>query len=371
MTSARPATLAQLRAYAIAHSLFKPTTLPAALRRMGFVQADPIRAPSRAQDLILRHRVAGYRDGDLERRYARLDIEEDALHNYGVLSRELQALLHPREVKEKRFKIERSNPELFEPILEFVRANGATHPRDLDPHHGGRSVTNYWGGSSSAATHVLDILHYRGALRIARRDNGVRVYTVATHHRSAPDPGVNPDETVARLIARVVDLYAPVPAPSLRQLATMLRYGAPHLERELRERTVLKRAVADGWIGAINVDGLDWYLPADDRPNGDAPSLVRLLAPFDPVVWDRARFELFWGWAYRFEAYTPTVRRKLGYYALPMLWRDAIIGWANVAVEASALGGTVGFVAGHAPRDRAFGRELERELARMRTFLGL
>jgi uroporphyrinogen-III decarboxylase len=54
-----------------------------------------------------------------------------------------------------------------------------------------------------------------------------------------------------------------------------------------------------------------------------------------------------------------------------MLWRDAIIGWANVAVEASAVGGTVGFVAGHAPRDRAFGRELERELARMRTFLGL
>ena len=98
---------------------------------------------------------------------------------------------------------------------------------------------------------------------------------------------------------------------------------------------------------------------------------MRLLAPFDPVVWDRARFELFWGWAYRFEAYTPTVRRKLGYYALPMLWRDAIIGWANVTVEASALGSTVGFVAGHAPRDRAFGREFERELARMRTFLGL
>jgi uncharacterized protein YcaQ len=51
---------------------------------------------------------------------------------------------------------------------------------------------------------------------------------------------------------------------------------------------------------------------------------VRLLAPFDPVVWDRTRFELFWGWAYRFEAYTPPRLRKLGYYALPLLWRDKV-----------------------------------------------
>ena len=49
---------------------------------------------------------------------------------------------------------------------------------------------------------------------------------------------------------------------------------------------------------------------------------MRLLAPFDPVVWDRRRFEMFWGWAYRFEAYTPAAKRQLGYYALPLLWRD-------------------------------------------------
>ena len=57
---------------------------------------------------------------------------------------------------------------------------------------------------------------------------------------------------------------------------------------------------------------------------------VRFLAPFDPVVWDRRRFELFWGWAYRFEAYTPVRKRKLGYYALPLLWRDEVLGWANL-----------------------------------------
>ena len=60
---------------------------------------------------------------------------------------------------------------------------------------------------------------------------------------------------------------------------------------------------------------------------------VRLLTPFDPVVWDRARFELLWGWVYRFEAYTPAPKRKLGYYALPLLWRDRVIGWGNLSVK--------------------------------------
>ncbi|MEO7762657.1 MAG: crosslink repair DNA glycosylase YcaQ family protein, partial [Casimicrobiaceae bacterium] len=138
MTSTRSVTLDQLRTHAVVRSLFKPTTLPAAFRKMGFVQADPIRAPARAQDLILRHRVNEYHEGDLERRYARLAIEEDALHNYGFLSRELQALLHPRSLH-KRSRIEQSHPEMFGPILDFVRANGPTHPRDLDVHHGGRS----------------------------------------------------------------------------------------------------------------------------------------------------------------------------------------------------------------------------------------
>jgi len=67
----------QLRRYAVARSLFRPTTLGRAIDKLGFVQADPIRAPARAQDLMLRHRVTGYRAGDLERRYPRLTLEED------------------------------------------------------------------------------------------------------------------------------------------------------------------------------------------------------------------------------------------------------------------------------------------------------
>jgi uncharacterized protein YcaQ len=66
-----PSLFEHLRRYAIARSLFKPTTLGRAIAKLGFVQADPIRAPARAQDLTLRHRVVNYRAGDLELRYPR------------------------------------------------------------------------------------------------------------------------------------------------------------------------------------------------------------------------------------------------------------------------------------------------------------
>ena len=93
-------TLDDLRRHAVARSLFKPTTLPAAITRLGFVQADPIRAPARAQDLTLRHRVRDYRAGDLERRYPRLPLEEDFFVNYGFVPRPTHALMHPRVARQ-------------------------------------------------------------------------------------------------------------------------------------------------------------------------------------------------------------------------------------------------------------------------------
>jgi uncharacterized protein YcaQ len=98
-------------------------------------------------------------------------------------------------------------------------------------------------------------------------------------------------------------------------------------------------------------------------------SEVRLLAPFDPIVWDRYRFELLWGWAYRFEAYTPAPKRVRGYYALPLLWRDQVIGWANLALRDGALANDIGYVAGAAPSDEEYAPQLDAELERMRTFL--
>jgi uncharacterized protein len=75
------------------------------------------------------------------------------------------------------------------------------------------------------------------------------------------------------------------------------------------------------------------------------------------------------GWTYRFEAYTPPRKRKLGYYALPLLWRDHVIGWANLVVKNGTLLAEPGYVPGQRPNDAAFQRELEAELSRMQFFL--
>jgi uncharacterized protein YcaQ len=122
-------------------------------------------------------------------------------------------------------------------------------------------------------------------------------------------------------------------------------------------------------FASASVDGHTWYWPEQERSAEAEHDGVRLLAPFDPVVWDRKRFELLWGRAYRFEAYTPKPKRKLGYYALPMLWRDQVIGWANVTRGQGKPIVECGYVSGRAPRDRGFKQALENDIESLRTFL--
>ena len=206
-----PITLDDLRRQAVARSLFAPTTLSAAIYRLGFVQADPLRAPARAQDLILRQRVHDYRAGELERRYPRLAVEEDFFVNYGFLPRDAAALMHPRAPRQAW---PMSRLAQAQAVLDFVRERGAVHPAEVDAHFAHGRVRNWFGGSGRASTELLDAMHYRGWLRIARRDAGVRVY--------APREPVPPPADAAEAHARhdaLVDLaiaaYAPLPAATL------------------------------------------------------------------------------------------------------------------------------------------------------------
>jgi len=137
----------------------------------------------------------------------------------------------------------------------------------------------------------------------------------------------------------------------------------------------LKNAVerAKQRLSSARVDGTDWFWPAGEalpRRGGANDERVRLLAPFDPVVWDRRRFQLFWGWEYKLEAYVPAHKRRMGHYAIPMLWGDQMLGWANLKVVDGRLQHELGF-AGPRPRGRAFRLALDEALRRMREFLGL
>ena len=164
--------------------------------------------------------------------------------------------------------------------------------------------------------------------------------------------------------------YAPLPSRSLGQLMSHLSSGVP--QWAAHRSPALKRAVER--LPHERLGGIDWYWSGGESPlsrRWRIDDQVRLLTPFDPIVWDRRRFELFWGWAYRFEAYTPAPKRKLGYYALPILWRDRVIGWGNLSVLNGKLACSFGYVGGRAPRDAPFRRALDAELERMQAFLGL
>jgi uncharacterized protein YcaQ len=357
-------TIDELRRHAVTRSLFRPTSLANALDTFGFVQADPIRAPARAQDLTLRHRVNGYRAGDLEREYPRLDVHEDFFINYGCVSDAVFRLMHPRRGRAP-WSVTRGRH--VKRLLEFIRVRGPVHPRQVDDHFSLGTVTNYWGGSSNATTHLLDAMHYRGLLRVARREAGVRIYEL---HEAGTDrlSAAERRRRLDSLIDVVVNLYAPLPTVSLSYAVRRLRYAVPQWSGAIT--AALQRA--RGRLAHARVGGVDWYWPAGEQPGVAEPEdAVRFLAPFDPVVWDRRRFEMLWNWAYRFEAYTPVAKRRWGYYALPLLWREHVIGWANVSVLGQSLTIEAGYLAGNPPRDRGFRRAFADERARLSEFLGL
>jgi uncharacterized protein YcaQ len=359
-------TLDDLRRHAVARTLFAPTTLPKAIERLGFVQADPIRAPARAQDLTLRHRVREYRAGDLERRYAKLAIEEDFFVNYGFVPRATHALMHPRTARTVWPKARWAQAHA---VLEFVRERGIVHPREVDARFTHGHAKNWFGGNSRASTQLLDGMHYRGLLRVARRESGVRMYAAREAYEK-PETPADPAAAMDSLVDVVVQKYAPLPLRSLADLVLHLISAAP----QWADRRAPALARAKARLPQATVDGVTWLWPAGENPASrrHAPDeAVRLLAPFDPIVWDRRRFELLWGWAYRFEAYTPAPKRVRGYYALPLLWRDQVIGWGNLAVKDGALVSDIGFVAGLPPRGAAFSNALDDELARLSRFLGL
>jgi uncharacterized protein YcaQ len=202
-------------------------------------------------------------------------------------------------------------------------------------------------------------LRHRGLLRIARRENGIRIYEPARPF----DASLTADERLRNLILVVARILAPSPEKSLRAIvARYRRWGNP--------RRAVDELILDGNLQRQVVEGLPYVWQASPTNHDDGPRRVRFLAPFDPLVWDRTRFEHFWGWSYRFEAYTPAAKRVRGYYAMPMLWGDRVIGWANIGVDMKGVRVELGFVI-RPPKSRAFRSELESEIETFKTFLDL
>ena len=267
-------TLQELKHHAIASSLFSPTTLGRAVHKLGFVQADPIRAPARAQDLILRHRVKGYLADDLSRKYRSLQLEEDFLYAYGFMPIETWRLLHPR--------MQRALSAAEQRVLDIVSRRKHLHPRELEATLGRERETNAWGGYSKATTRNLQRLHYQGLIRISGREKGVRLYERGTLH----EPSLDPDERLRKLTLLIAHILQPVPQNRLNAALRHLGHAAPHL---LGRTRMVAKLLQSGEVESAETGGVHYLWPAGRIIRSEPEPVVRFLAPFDPVVWDRYR----------------------------------------------------------------------------------
>ena len=348
----------------MARSLFAPSPLIDAAKKLGYLQADPIRAPARAQDLIRRDRVNDYRADDFERQYASLPLTEDNIYNYGFFHRDASALLHPRAVSQRWRDFMAEHASLRRAVLRYLKEHEHAHPRDLEKSLASSGRVNGWGGSSSATTLLLEGLHREGKVHVHRRDAGIRVYAAAPKAIRS----LSGNARAEGLVRLVVNLYAPAPLRSLMKFARVMSDARPGVDCVKRLELLIKR----GELRAEKIDHVTYVWPADESMPDAMDERVRLLTPFDPVVWDRLRFEHLWGWRYRFEAYTPVEKRKLGYYALPLLWREQVIGWGNVeTLSTGKIAVKIGY-AGKRPSGAEatiFKRKLDAEIDRLRRFL--
>ena len=201
--------------------------------------------------------------------------------------------MHPRTLK---IKSSPTRTKQAEAILAFVRERGAVHPREVDAHFSHGRVTNWFGGSSNASTQLLDHMHYRGLLRVARRDGGTRVYVareIAAIESAATDSATAGSAfKMDALVDVIVRKYAPLPGNSLGFLVNRLQHGAPQW---VKERAAALARAKHGWgvrvFKASNGFGR-WRKgrsqSAGCRPGSASADAVRphRLGPTSPKFWD-------------------------------------------------------------------------------------
>jgi len=314
-------------------------TVAAALRHHGYIQIDPINVCGRMHDLILRNRVEGYREGDLTRHLhgpaaalaaeARIAFEHHLPSTAILVAFPLEAWPHLHAAARARTKrmgawsgrLTPREKAMAERVLAAVSEQGALGPEALADGQRGRQV---WGRSTLAKT-AMQKLFYHGRLLISHRVNNRRIY--------------NLPERV--LPAGVLALPEPSPAETARWLA-ILKLRQHRLVRLKRSELT---AVEDLVQPVLAEDCPVLYCLREDvalfdaAPKADAGSAAahpRLLAPLDPLIYDRRVLESLWGFRYTWEVYVPPAKRQRGYYALPILAGTELVGHVDPKADREA-----------------------------------
>ncbi len=311
------------------------------VRRAGCIQFDPVDVCGRNAELTLQSRVKGitrktlsdllYRDRLLvDYSDKELSIWPSEDWPYFASYRE-RSVAHGRQFP--------GIPELEEEAVAYIRKHGPVSSDTLPIEgtvfwHSSMHWSGHWHKDSQAARSVLEQLYTDGVLLIHHKTGSRKYYDLAEKYLpaellTAPNPC--PDEP-SWLCWRVKRRIGAVGLLWNRNSTAWLGISMTAEQRN----AAFSRLEKDGVISPVQVEGIRFplYMLNEDLPlmesvtAGQASLKPRLefLAPLDPMLWDRKLIEAVWGYQYSWEIYTPAVKRKYGYYVLPVLWGDRLIG---------------------------------------------
>jgi uncharacterized protein YcaQ len=303
------------------------------LERHGSLQVDPIDVAGRSHDLVLHARVAGYEPAWIDDLYARREIFE--AYNKGlslVLARELPWFGSPPSRGAQRLLAD--NAEVAERVVARIRAEGPLSSLDFAPEKGAEK--DWFGAQTNVVRAVLEAAALTGVLGLARREGSRRYYDLL--ERLLPAEILAHEVPVReRLRHRMLSRHRAHGLLSPSSGADIFGgLGAAKPDARWPEspgrRVLHEELVAAGELVPVQVEGVRGtrFVPGGElalleRPPEPPPS-VAFLSPFDPVVWDRKLLGELFGFEYVWELFVPPAKRRRGWYVLPILFRDRLVG---------------------------------------------
>ncbi len=379
MSSTQTLTRAQARRIALAaqgfldppHAVPTLRTFDRTLRRTGVLQVDSVNVLQRAHfmplysrmgpyDLDLLHRAASGRD----RRVVEYWAHVQAFMPVDLWPAMRHRMDHYRERRGK-WSFVAEDDELEAALLAEIGDRGPSTARELDD--GLPRTKDHWGWNWSRTRRVLDYLFTVGDLAIAGRNSQFEIrYDLPERvlpRRYVDAPALPAAEAHVELIRRAARSHGVASGPCL---ADYYRLKAPEA------RPAIASLVEAGELERVSVEG--WSRPAYLHTGAQLPRRVgarALLSPFDPVVWERDRTQALFDFFYRIEIYVPADQRVHGYYVLPFLLGDRIVGRVDLKADRSTARLLVqsAWAEPDAPPETA--AELAAELRRLAGWLGL
>ena len=338
----------------------EPESVLAVVDRLGSLQFDPLGVAGRNHDLVLHARIAGYRPAWTDDLLYRRRLLFEALNKgLNILpSRELPWYRHTwdRHALLHEGGIFAEHPDAVDSVLERIRAEGPLSSLDFERE---RAIDWYWGPTSRVRA-VLEALSEAGVLGLARRDGNRRFYDLVErlYPSALLEQRVPEAEQVRhRLLSRYrghgllggagsAELWHGT-APARAGTGRFPGHSRQEMIAELTDLGELTPVRVEGVRGTRHVVTDELGLLAQAKREvaterararlGDAPSQgVAFIAPLDPLAWDRDLLRALFGFDYVWEVYVPAVKRRWGYYVLPVLFGDRLVGRIEPRVDRTA-----------------------------------